>query len=197
MPGGQAPEDAAAGRCWTTPGRLPDGSSSWERLERRSPSPSSQPLFTPRLGTKETQKGEGCLEKKRKKKKRVKAKAEGGIWAAGGEGRRLPEDPAELASVRISTAVPRAQNKHGGNACYLQTCVTLSPPSRVPSASRQVSRRAGVGDRARGHERVPTPFPSDTQRGPEHARQIRDLLLLQWQKMNPKISMWNFRATNN
>lgn len=194
VPGGQGPEDAAAGRGWTAPGRLPGSSSSRERLECRSPSPHSQPLFTPWLGTKEMQKGEGRLGRKKKKKE---AKAKEGIWAAGEEGRRLPEDPTELASVRISTAVPKAQNKHGGNASSLQTRAALSLPSRAPSAARQAPRRAGVGDRLRGRERVPRPFPSGTQRLPEHAGQITDLPLLRWWKTNPKISVWNLGATSN
>lgn len=64
-------------------------------------------------------------------KKERKQEAEGGASASGGEGRRLPEDPAELASVKISTAVPRAQNKHIGNACSLRNRAALPAPSRA------------------------------------------------------------------
>lgn len=173
-----------------SPAALPAGSGWSAEALLPTPSPSSHRGWEQKKCKKEK-----VAWKERKKKKEAKAKE--GIWAAGEEGRRLPEDPTELASVRISTAVPKAQNKHGGNACSLQTRATLSLLSRAPSAACQAPRRAGVGDRLCGCERVPRPFPSGTQRLPEHAGQITVLLLLQWWKMNPKISVWNLGATSN
>lgn len=65
-------------------------------------------------------------------KKEQKARRRGGGSGSGGEGRRLPEDPAELASVKISTAVPRAQNKHIGNARALQIHAARAKSRSVP-----------------------------------------------------------------
>lgn len=149
-----------------SPAALPAGSGWSAEALLPTPSPSSHPGWEQKKCKKEK-----VAWKERKKKKEAKAKE--GIWAAGEEGRRLPEDPTELASVRISTAVPKAQNKHGGNACSLQTRATLSLLSRAPSAACQAPRRAGVGTGCVAVSASPGPFqvaPSGSQSTPDKSQ---------------------------
>lgn len=128
------------------------------------------------LQTKEGRKETGT-------RKREQKAEEGGGSGSEGEGRRLPEDPAELASVKISTAVPRAQNKHIGNARALQSRAaraksrSVPPPAPHPALLDGSSRGVPALLTARQHPAAPA---SQTQ----HCHP-----LLQWRKTNPKGSI--------